>query len=136
MNLLLLADPDEARIRSYLPQCHALVLHDGGELVGALLLSRKDDTTFEIMNVAVEPLRSRRGFGSKLVTHAIGMAKAAGAQRVFVGTGNSSFGPLSFYQSLGFRITGVVKGYFEAYVPPIVENGVLSRDLVRLELSL
>lgn len=58
------------------------------------------------------------------------------AARLIVGTGNSSLGELAFYQKCGFRITGVIPGFFDSYDPPIIEDGIPCRDMVRLTLAL
>ena len=135
LHLLLLADPDEVRVRAYLGSCRAFVI--GAEpAVGVMLLRGPEDSTCEIVNIAVDPSRVRIGIGAKLVGHAVVQARAAGASRLVVGTGETSHGPLAFYQKLGFRMTGRIHGFFDSYVPPVIENGVLCRDMLRLELAL
>jgi hypothetical protein len=63
-------------------------------------------------------------------------ARSSGAGCVTVGTGNSSVGPLMFYQRNGFRITGIEQDFFKAYDPPIFEDGVRCLDLIRLSLEI
>lgn len=134
MHLLLLADPDATCIRSYLPMCRAFVIADPP--VGVLLLRPRTARVWEIMNLAVDPLLVRKGLGSRLISHAIRIARGDGARCIEVGTGNSSLGPLAFYRSHGFRVVRVIEGHFDSYSPPIIENGNPCRDLVRLELLL
>ena len=71
-----------------------------------------------------------------MLMHLIEHAVRTGAQRVEVGTGNSSIAQLAFYQRVGFRIVGVVPGFFDCDQPPIIEDGIPCRDMVRLALEL
>ena len=64
------------------------------------------------------------------------MLKARWGCAVEIGTGNSSLDQLALYQKLGFRITGIVAGFFYDYPKPIVENGIACRDMVRLRVEL
>jgi ribosomal protein S18 acetylase RimI-like enzyme len=89
------------------------------------------------MNIAVREDCRGIGLGRRLLGHAIGLAEAKGGRVVEVGTGNSSFDALAFYQRAGFRIVGVIRDFFtDNYPEPIVENGIRCRDMVRLELEL
>ena len=134
MNLLLLADPSEEQVMSYVNEgeCYVAVAN-GGEVVGVYVLLQKGEHTAEIMNVAVAEHIQGQGLGKKLVSHALEVAKSLGMLKVDIGTGNSSIGQLALYQKCGFRITGVVENFFvDNYPEPIFENGIQCRDMVRL----
>ncbi|AHF92608.1 GCN5 family acetyltransferase [Opitutaceae bacterium TAV5] len=133
-DLLLLADPSPESIAAYPPDslvfCHA----ENGEQTAVAVLRPESGGggDFELLAIAVRPDRQTRGVGSRLLRHALDHCRAAGASCVTVGTGNSSLGPLAFYQKHGFRITGVIPDHFAGYRPPIFENGIRCLDLIRL----
>jgi len=135
--LLLDADPDRERVARYaVPEWTRVMWHEGVAL-GVYALARHDATRFELMNIAVDPRHRRFGIGRWLLGHAIGLAESKGGRTIDVGTGNSSFAALAFYQRAGFRIVGVVPNYFtDNYREPIVENGIACRDRIELRLSL
>jgi len=136
-DLLLEADPSRARIESYLAFDLTRIVRHEGQVLGVYVLVRHDAVRFELMNIAVHADWRRRGLGRWLLGHAIGLAESKGGRVVDVGTGNSSFEALAFYQRAGFRIVGVVPDYFVAnYAEPIFENGIRCRDMVRLSLVL
>ena len=108
-----------------------------GEVIGVYALLRHATTRFELMNIAVRDDFRGKGFGRWLLGHAIGVAESKGARVIEVGTGNSSFANLAFFQRSGFRITGVVRDYYvDNYPQTIVENDIARRDMVRLTLEL
>ena len=64
-------------------------------------------------------------------------ARRRGFRTIEVGTGNSGVGQLYLYQKCGFRIVGVDRDFFVRHYPqPIVENGLLCRDMIRLAQDL
>jgi GNAT superfamily N-acetyltransferase len=107
----------------------------GDEVIGVYALVRHDPTMFEL-----DEHRARTYQGvvcRRLLGHAIGLAESKGARVIDVGTGNSSFAALAFYQRSGFRIVGVVPDFFrDNYPEPIVENGIRCVDMIRLRLVL
>jgi ribosomal protein S18 acetylase RimI-like enzyme len=136
-DLLLDADPSRERVQSYLDPEWTRVAHDESATLGVYVLARRDAHRFELMNIAVREDCRGTGLGRRLLGHAIGLAEAKGGRIVEVGTGNSSFDALAFYQRAGFRIVGVIRDFFvDNYPEPIVENGIRCRDMVRLELEL
>ena len=136
MDLLLLADPSEQRIRQYLVGADAFVGIYGGAPVSVLVLHVGDSTQAEIMNVAVAVEHQRSGVGGAMLEFVAGYARQRGVLRLTVGTGNSSLGELRFYQRLGFRVTGVSPDYFRDYDPPIFEDGMRCLDMIRLTRAL
>jgi len=110
--LLLDADPSRARVEGYLSDEFTRIAKLDGEVVGVYVLGRHDPLTFELMNIAVREDCQRRGLGRRLLGHAIGLAESKGARVIEVGTGNSSFDALAFYQRAGFRIVGVLPDFF------------------------
>lgn len=137
MELLLLADPEEAAVYSYLDRSHGFIIEKEGTTMGAMLLLPTRPHTLELVNVAVAEAWQGRGYGKRLVMHAVHAAKELGYDVLEVGTGNSSLDQLALYQKCGFRICGVDSDFFTIhYEEPIEENGIPCRDMIRLRLQL
>ncbi len=135
MALLLLADPDEKQVSTYLQDAEIFVVYLKSEKVGLVVLSNQNDE-FEIKNIAVKPEFQGKGIGRSLIEKIKTRVKELGAQAFTVGTGNSSLGQLEFYQRCGFRIISVSPNYFLSYHPPIYENGIRCIDMIVLRLDL
>ena len=135
LHLLALADPVDERVRRYVQDGVVFVGRKKGEAV-AVAVVRQNGGVVELMNLAVTESWQGRGLGGQLVAHVLEFARKAGAVRVEVGTGNSSAGPLRFYQRKGFRITGVDRDYFKDCDPPIFEEGIRCLDMIRLSFEI
>jgi ribosomal protein S18 acetylase RimI-like enzyme len=135
--LLLSADPNKELVDEYLKSGECFVAKNGNnEIVGEYVLIRKSDEIFEIMNVAVDPDYQGKGIGKALILDAISRAKDYCAQKIEIGTGNSSFPQLALYQKCGFRIVGVYKNFFvDNYPEKIFENGIQCLDKIMLEIE-
>ncbi|RAP76129.1 GNAT family N-acetyltransferase [Paenibacillus montanisoli] len=134
--LLLLADPERQAIDAYADRCDCMVMEENGAAVGAYMLLATRPKTAEIMNIAVREDCQGRGYGRKLIEHAVRYCKEQGYRQLEIGTGNSSLGQLGLYQKCGFRVTGVERDYFvRHYAEPIIENGIPCRDMIRLRLE-
>ncbi|NEZ41705.1 GNAT family N-acetyltransferase [Paenibacillus alvei] len=137
LELLLLADPEEAAINQYLDRSIGYTLTIDGEVIGAVLLLPTRPHTLELINVAVYEAWHGRGYGKQLVLHAIQSARELGYRVMEVGTGNSSLSQLGLYQKCGFRICGIDTDFFVIhYDEPIEENGIPCVDMIRLRLLL
>ena len=85
--------------RKYFANADFLVVLLGNEPVGRLCVYRGADE-FRVIDVAILPAFRNRGIGSKLLSDVQNEARLAGKPvRVCVET----FGPLNFYERLGFR---------------------------------
>ena len=134
--LLLVADPSEARIRGYLDGALCLVAEEAGEVVGACVLSRLDERSLELLNIAVDPADQGQGIGARLLRYAIDEARASGFARIELGTGTFGY-QLAFYQRAGFRVEAVVKDHFlYCYDEPVIESGIQHKDQLRLGIDL
>ncbi|MEW4369314.1 GNAT family N-acetyltransferase [Paenibacillus kandeliae] len=137
ISLLLLADPDEIAIGRYMKYCRWWLAEYEGLTVGACGALQRGGGEWELMNIAVLPDYEGQGIGSRLLKHVLEALEEAGGNEITVCTGNSSIGPLAFYQKLGFRITGVDTDYFvRQYGERIVENGIECRDRILLNRRL
>ncbi|XKH49600.1 GNAT family N-acetyltransferase [Chryseomicrobium palamuruense] len=137
MQLLLLADPSEKQIHSYVSSGHCYLAVYEGVCRGVYVLQEKTPQTIELMNVAVAESWQGKGLGKQLILHAIETSRELGYARLGVATGNSSIGQLALYQKCGFRIVGIERDYFTIHYPqPIFENGIQCRDQLKLALEL
>lgn len=135
MDLLLEADPSEKLVKSYLAKSHCYVAFDSEEIVGVYVLCPLNESTLELMNIAVRPELRGWGTGTKMLRHAIDSAKKLGAKRLELGTGTFGY-QLAFYQKAGFRVREVEYDYFlNNYDEPIVEDGIRHKDRLRLAID-
>lgn len=136
-DLLLSADPNKDLVDKYLKVGECFVArNESDEIVGEYVLLNNPDRIFEIINVAVDPKYQGQGFGKTLILDAISRAKDRCAQKIEIGTGNSSFTQLALYQKCGFRIVGVYKDFFiKNYPEPIFENGIQCVDKIMLSID-
>ncbi len=134
---LLEADPSAAHVETYLHRSTWFGLFQQGTLLGVAALLRHDARTIELMNVAVSSAFRRQGIGTRFLRRLFDEARRRGASRLQVGTGNSSLAELAFYQRAGFRFDAIEHDHFvREYPHPIVENGIVCRDRVRLAIAL
>ena len=137
MPLLLLADPDEGMIGRYLPKGDMFILLDGfsGSLRSICVVVEVESHVCELKNLATLPAYQHQGYGRRLVTY-ICRYYHGRYERMLVGTGDSPL-TIPFYESCGFRRSHVVKNFFtDNYPQPIIEDGVVLRDMVYLAKEL
>lgn len=135
--LLLLADPSDEMVDSYLNRGQCFGAELSGQIVGEMVFIETRPKTLELVNLAVDEAWQARGIGRALIAHGIEYARSRGVECVELGTGNSSIRQLAFYQQCGFRIVGVDGDFFTRHYPqPIWERGILCRDMVRMALYL
>ncbi|WP_197648383.1 tetratricopeptide repeat protein [Sulfobacillus thermosulfidooxidans] len=136
-SLLLLADPSIKRIKSYVHKGQCVIAKGSGAVMGVYVVAETPEKHIELMNIAVHEDWQRLGIGKALLDHAVNWAREQGYQWMEVGTGNSSLGPLAFYQRAGFRISGIIPDFFvNDDDPPIIENHIVCRDMIRLRKNL
>ncbi|MCL4810774.1 MAG: GNAT family N-acetyltransferase [Thermoanaerobaculia bacterium] len=134
MELLLLADPSEARVRSSLSGSRCFVASRGAVVVGACVVQARGTGAHEVMSIAVLPAYQKSGYGTALLRWVIELFRCAGARQLEVGTGTFGY-QLAFYQRQGFRVTSIDHDFFvENYPEPILEDGIRLRDMLRLTL--
>lgn len=136
-NLLFLADPSEEAVQYYLERGYCYVGWLNDEIIGEYVLLPTRPFTIELVNLAVDERYQNKGFGKKLIAHAIGIATEKGFQTLEVGTGNAGIGQLALYQKCGFTMTSIDFDFFRKHYPePIFENGIECRHMVRLTMDL
>ena len=103
-SLLLLADPSEQQVATYVQRGITYVAKQEDNVIGVYVILETRPKTMEIMNIAVLEHLQGKGIGKRLLSHAIETAKGYGMSKLEVGTGNSSVSQLALYQKCGFRI--------------------------------
>ncbi|MFS0839039.1 GNAT family N-acetyltransferase [Paenibacillus sp. 1P03SA] len=138
MDLLLLADPSEELVHEYMQRGRCFTAADvDGTVIGVYVLLPTRPGTVELVNVAVREDYHGRGYGKRLVLHAIGQARESGFKTIEIGTGSTGVAQLALYQKCGFRITGIDKDFFvRHYAEEIYENGMQVIDMVRMSRDL
>lgn len=133
LDLLLLADEQEDMIDRYLERGELWLIDDGG-VKGVCVVTDEGGSVLEIKNLAVAVGHQREGYGKAMVDFIKNHYK--GYSRLRVGTGDSP-NTMPFYLSCGFKEVGRIADFFtDNYSCPIIEAGVLLRDMVILEQEL
>lgn len=134
IDLPLLADEERKMIDKYISDAKMFVLDDGG-VVAEITVVEKERGILEIKNIAVKESFQRRGYGKKLIRFVCEKFKDE-YSALQVGTGESPL-TLPFYENCGFTRVGVIENFFtNNYIRPIIEDGVLLRDMIILQKRL
>ena len=135
--LLMEADPSRQQIEKYSDTGYTFELLSDDDIAGIIIVTPKTTERVEIMNLSVDEKWRGRGFAKALIEYACSFSAVKGYRIAEIGTGNSSIYQLALYQKVGFRIMGIDHDYFSRNYPePIYENGMLCRDMIRLERKL
>jgi len=101
------------------------VAEEEGILFGLIAFRITADEA-EILNLAVDSGRRRRGMGSRLIEDVIAACKAAGVGRIFLEVRDSNQAARSLYTRMGFTEVGRRREY---YRQPAEDALVLARRL-------
>ncbi len=130
LQLLLIGDESETMIDRYLQQGNLYVGILNGIPITVCVALTIDDTTVEIKNLAVNPCFQRRGFGRLMLEH---VENVNPNKSIILGTGETP-STLRFYEKCGYRYSHRVPNFFtNNYSNPIIEEGVLLRDMIYLK---
>ena len=133
--LLLLADEQEDMIDFYLSRGDMYVLEDGEKACAVIVVTDEGDGTLEIKNLAVDPSVQKRGYGRMMMDFAARQYRK-NYHTLLVGTGDSPL-TVPFYERCGFVRSHAVKDFFtDHYDHPIIEDGVLLKDMIYLKKSI
>jgi ribosomal protein S18 acetylase RimI-like enzyme len=136
--LLLDADPDPEKVKSYLASSEGIIWKENQTTLGVLIF-QDQKTQFEIMNVAVAPEVQGRGIGGKLIDAAFEQmaARKTTQEKIIIRTGSITTAALHLYKKKGFVEIAREKDYFlKNYPEPIYEEGQLLKDQVTLAARL
>jgi len=139
--LLLLGDEQEGQIDKYLERGELFALYDlsdrqmDDDLKSVCVVTDEGDGVLEIQNLATDTRFQKQGYASQLIDH-VRKHYAGRYDKIILGTGDVP-GILSFYERRGFAVSHRIPDYFTKYYDhPIVEDGVLLKDKVYLEMKL
>lgn len=135
LSLLLLADEQESMIDRYLMRGEMYAMRDGERTLAVIVVTDEGDGVLEIKNLAVSPAAQKKGYGRAMIDFVVRRYQGV-FHTLLVGTGDSPL-TLPFYERCGFSRSHVVRDFFtDNYDHPIVEGGVLLRDMVYLKKSI
>lgn len=126
---LLLEADEPAALRRYLADGNLYEIRAEGSAAGVVLLI-PDGATIEIKNLALAEGQRGRGIGRAAIERIAEIAREAGAERLLVGTSETSRGAITFYRSCGFVDAGRRVGFFDSYPEPVIDDGVQAHDMV------
>lgn len=131
IDLLLLADENEAMIDKYIDRGDMYVLDDAG-IKAECIVTDEGDGLLELKNIAVVPECQHMGYGRALLKF-IEEGYSAEFHTIQVGTGDSEL-TIPFYIKCGFVVSHRVPNFFvDNYPNPIFECGVRLIDMVYLK---
>lgn len=137
MHLLLEADPDEARVRTYIKFSLILSATLEGKIIGVLAMTPETREKAEIRNLSVEAPHRGKGVAQLLMQEACERAKRLGYSMLQINTGNSSTRQFKIYQQFGFELSDVRWNYFvQHYTTKIIEDGIECRHQLVLTKNL
>lgn len=138
-DLLLLADETMKAIEKYIydSDVYVAVENENSQPIAVFALYKRSDKDIEIKNISVSEQRQNTGIGSFLIREIRRIAIAAKYENILVGTPDSSARQINFYEKNGFRKYDLRKDFFvQNYPAPIIENGVMLKDMVMLKTAL
>ncbi|MBT2621167.1 MULTISPECIES: GNAT family N-acetyltransferase [Chryseobacterium] len=132
--LLLLADETREAIDQYIFKSDIYILHDNLRDIAVMALYKNNDAELEIKNMAVISDFRSQGIGTFLIDRAKEIAKQNHFSSLLVGTSDTGFQQIRFYEKNDFVKKEIRKDFFiENYSTPIFENGIQMRDMIVLE---
>lgn len=130
LDLLLLADEQEDMVDKYLDDGWMYVLDDDG-VKAECVVTDEGEGVLEIKNIATDPAAQKKGYARRLIEYVENEFKGK-FKYVKVGTGDSPL-TIPFYEKCGFKEIYRVENFFtDNYDHPIIECGVVLRDMVYL----
>lgn len=133
-NLLLDADPSKELVDNYLKKGYLYGAFDNGLLIGEYLLIIHHNNTAEIINLAVLEKYRNKSIGKKLISHAENQGRIFGCNSIIVGTAEPL---IEYYLNQGFLYKKTIKNFFkDNYDTPVIDNGIILKDMIVLEKNL
>lgn len=132
--LLLLADEQASMIDRYLERGEMFILESNG-LKGVCVVTDEGQGVCELKNIAIVPDSQRMGYGKQFLNFLMNHY-SGNYNRMIVGTGDVAK-TVNFYKSCGFSYSHRLVNFFiDNYDHPIIEDGILLKDMVYLSRSL
>jgi len=134
MDLMLLGDEQENMILKYLYRGDLFALYDD-DLRSFVVVTKEDNNTCELKNIATYEKYRRKGYASYLINYIIQYYKDH-YKYMLVGTGDNEK-IISFYKKFGFKYSHTVKDFFiNNYEHEIIEDGKRLKDMIYLKYNL
>jgi ribosomal protein S18 acetylase RimI-like enzyme len=129
------AEEGDERIAAVLnePAAVAYIAQNNGHEIGAAVVRWMPEDS-EIVYIATTI--QGQGYGKALIRGLIDEARQRGIKSLSVGTANSSWSNIAFYQKCGFRMDSVRKNFFDYLPEPLYEDGIQMRDMIVLRLDI
>jgi ribosomal-protein-alanine acetyltransferase len=86
-----------------------------------------------LLNFSIEPSHQRKGLGSRLLSHLLGVLRVRRVEAVVLEVRPTNLGALSLYERAGFERIGIRRGYYPAADRQREDAVVMRRDLSRVE---
>lgn len=135
LDLLLLGDEQESMIDRYLEHGDLWVLSDENVAIAVAVVTVEQNGICELKNLAVDTSYQQHGIGSFLLQYLFNQYRKS-CHTIYVGTGQTQR-TLNFYKKNGFIYSHRIKNFFlDNYDHPIVDEGLLLRDMVYLKRKL
>jgi ribosomal protein S18 acetylase RimI-like enzyme len=135
----LLRDAEEGddRVRRTIedPAMTAYIAQDGEKTIGAVVMHWTPDES-EIIYIATDVSLRGRGYGKAVMRALMDEARQRDTKAVCVGTSNTSWDNIAFYQKCGFRMHEVRKDFFSYLPTPLYEDGIKMQDMLVLRYDL
>ncbi|MCL2242916.1 MAG: GNAT family N-acetyltransferase [Treponema sp.] len=129
MDLLLLADEQESMIMKYLNRGVLFALYDDYDLKTVAVVTKENEDTYEIKNIATLKIYQSKGYGRKMIKHIIQYCEKK-CKSLIVGTGEIEKA-LLFYEKCGFTFSHTVEDFFiKNYDHKIFDNGIQLKDMI------
>jgi ribosomal-protein-alanine N-acetyltransferase len=94
-----------------------------------MIMCRVAAQEMEVLTLAVPPSRRRQGIAKALMAAALGAASQSGARAAFLEVAVDNDAGASLYAGLGFRRTGLRRGYYDRGEAGLVDALVMRLDL-------
>ncbi len=136
--MLLEADEGEERIRTVLldPAHTAYAAWLDDRHVGAAVVRWEKEGASEIIYIEVAAHLRDRGYGKQIMQALKDELLRRGGRSLLVGTANAALENIAFYQKCGFRMYEVRRDYFAYIQPPVMEHGIVLRDMLVLRYDI
>jgi GNAT superfamily N-acetyltransferase len=130
---LLLGDESEDMIMKYLNRGELFALYDD-DLKTVAVVTKEDENTCEIKNIATYETFQGKGYGSAMLKHIIEYCKGK-CSVLLVGTGEVDR-ILIYYQQFGFVYSHRIKNFFvDNYNHEMIEDGKPLKDMIYLKIE-
>lgn len=131
MDLLLSGDEQESMIKKYLYTGDLFALYDN-DLKTVSVVTKEDDETYEIKNLATYEKYRGKGYGTHMLKYIIKEYKNK-CKKLILGTGDN-IKIISYYNKSGFTYSHKIKNFFiDNYDHEMFEDGKQLVDMIYLK---